>query len=118
MDKVNLQEKLSLFDERWKPKIVATLNDNDIQVVKIQGEFVWHTHHETDELFFVITGRLTIDLRTRSIELGPGELLVVPQGVEHRPRAEQVAEVLLIEPSGTVNTGDAGGDLTAVKERI
>ena len=118
MDKINLAEKLSLFDELFSPKIVANLNDYDVQVAKAKGEFVWHKHDETDELFLVIKGRLTMQLRDGSVELGPGDLLVVPKGVEHCPRADEVVEVLLIEPSETVNTGDTGGDLTAVKEQI
>lgn len=118
MNKVNLDEKLSLFDEQWSLKIVAKLNDYDIQVAKAQGEFVWHEHDDTDEFFFVLKGRVTIQMRDGDVELGPGELFVVPKGVEHCPRADDGVEVLLIEPSGTVNTGDAGGELTAVKERI
>ena len=118
MNKISLEEKFSTFDELWSPKIVAGLNDYDVQVVKVKGEFVWHTHDATDELFLVIRGRLTIETRDGSFELGPGELLVVPKGVEHRPRADDVVEIVLIEPRGTVNTGDAGGELTAVKERI
>ena len=118
MNKVNLDEKLWLFDERWSPKVVAKLNNYDIQVAKAQGEFVWHKHDETDEFFLVLNGRLTIQMREGSVELGPGELLVVPKGVEHCPRADDVVQVLLIEPRGTVNTGDAGGELTTAKERI
>jgi len=118
VDKINLEEKLSLFDEPWSPKVVASLNDYDIQVAKAHGEFVWHKHDETDEFFLMVKGRLTIQMRDGSVELGPGEMLVVPKGVEHCPRAEEAVEVLLIEPRGTVNTGDAGGELTAAKERI
>jgi len=118
MNKVNLDEKLSLFDDHWSPKIVAKLNDYDIQVAKAQGEFVWHEHADTDEFFLVLKGRLTIQMRDGEVELGPGELFVVPKGVEHRPRADDGVEVLPIEPAGTVNTGNAGGELTAVKERI
>jgi mannose-6-phosphate isomerase-like protein (cupin superfamily) len=116
--KVNLQQKLSLFEELWTPKIVGHLNDYDIQIAKAKGEFVWHKHDETDELFLVLNGRLTIETPDGSFDLSPGELLVVPKGVEHRPRADDVVEVLLIEPAGTVNTGGAGGDMTAVKEPI
>ena len=118
MDKINLAQKLSMFDEPWLPKIVARLNDYDIQVVKIQGEFVWHVHDETDELFLVISGRLTIQMRDGNVELGPGELYVIPRGVEHCPRSDEGAEVMLIEPTGTVNTGNSGGEMTAVKEPI
>lgn len=118
MDKVNLDQKLALFDDLWSPKIVATLNDYDIQVAKAQGEFVWHEHAQTDEFFLVLKGRLVIQMRDRDVELGPGELFVVPKGVEHRPLADEGLEILLIEPTGTVNTGATGGELTAVKERI
>ena len=118
MSKVNLDEKLSLFDQPWSPKIVGRLNDYDIQVAKALGEFVWHQHADTDELFLVLKGRLVIQLRDDDVELDPGELFVVPKGVEHRPVSSDGVEVLLIEPAGTVNTGDAGGDLTVVKERI
>lgn len=118
MDKINLAQKLSMFDEPWLPKIVARLNDYDIQVVKIKGEFVWHVHEETDEFFLVISGRLTIQMRDGNVELGPGELYVIPRGVEHCPRSDEGAELMLIEPTGTVNTGNAGGEMTAVKEPI
>lgn len=118
MDKVNLAQKLSTFDKAWSPKIVARLNDYDIQVAKAKGEFVWHVHDETDELFLVIAGRLTIQMRDGNVELGPGELYVIPRGVEHCPRSDEGAQVMLIEPTGTVNTGNAGGEMTAVKEPI
>ena len=117
-DKVNLQEKLATFDEHFSPKIVAELNDYKIEVVKAMGEFVWHTHPDTDDFFLVLSGRLTIQMRDRDVELGPGELFVVPRGVEHCPRAAEEAHILLIEPAGTPNTGDAGGERTAVEERI
>ena len=116
--KVNLAEKLSLFDERWQPKIVARVNDHEVRVVKVKGEFVWHTHDDTDDFFLVLSGRLTIQLRDRDVELTEGELFVVPRGVEHCPRADEEASVLLIEPTGTVNTGDAGGPLTADPQHI
>ncbi|MGH2462979.1 MAG: cupin domain-containing protein [Candidatus Limnocylindria bacterium] len=118
MSKVNLDEKLALFDDLWSPKIVAKLNDYDIQVAKAKGQFVWHEHADTDEFFLVLKGRLVIQMRDGDVELGPGELFVVPKGVEHCPRASDDLEVLLIEPSGTVNTGSTGGELTAVKEPI
>jgi mannose-6-phosphate isomerase-like protein (cupin superfamily) len=117
-DKVNLAEKLALFDERWQPKIVGRYNDNDLRVVKVKGEFVWHRHDDTDDFFLVVKGHLTIQLRDRNVELGAGELYVVPRGVEHCPRADREAWVLLIEPAGTVNTGDAGGPLTAIPEEL
>jgi mannose-6-phosphate isomerase-like protein (cupin superfamily) len=106
-EQVNLREKLALFDEHFSPRIVATLNDYKVMLVKIQGEFVWHSHPETDDFFLVLEGRLAIDLRDRTVVLEAGELFVVPAGVEHRPRADEEAHVLLIEPLDTVNTGDA-----------
>ena len=97
---------------------MATLNEYKIQVVKVRGDFVWHKHDDTDDFFLVLSGRLIVQLRDGDVELGPGELFVVPRGVEHCPRAEEEAHVLLIEPKGTVNTGDAGGALTAPEEWI
>jgi mannose-6-phosphate isomerase-like protein (cupin superfamily) len=117
-EKVNLRQKLDLFDAHWQPKIVGRFNDNDLRVVKVKGEFVWHKHEDTDDFFLVLGGHLTIQLRDRDVELDPGEFFVVPRGVEHRPRADEEAAVLLIEPIGTVNTGDAGGPLTAEPEEI
>ncbi len=116
--RVNLAEKLAQFDELWSPKIVATLNDLKVMVVKVQGEFVWHRHDDTDDFFLVLDGELTIRLRDGDVRLGPGELYVVPRGVEHCPVSERGARVLLIEPLGTVNTGDAGGELTAQEEHL
>jgi mannose-6-phosphate isomerase-like protein (cupin superfamily) len=106
MEKVNLEEKLSKFTEHWQPRTVTQFNGHDIMVVKAKGEFVWHSHTDTDDLFLVLKGRLKIELRDRSIELGPGELFVVPKGIEHRPVADEEVHVLLIEPTGTPNTGD------------
>jgi mannose-6-phosphate isomerase-like protein (cupin superfamily) len=106
-DKVSLAEKLAEIDEPFDPRIVGRLNDYKLVVVKARGEFVWHSHAETDDFFLVVSGRLTIQLRDRDIELGPGEMFVVPRGVEHCPRSDEGAEILLIEPAGTVNTGDA-----------
>ncbi|MBA2516707.1 MAG: cupin domain-containing protein [Solirubrobacterales bacterium] len=116
--KVNLAEKLALLDTPFSPGIVGYLNDYKLVVVKARGEFVWHQHDDTDDFFLVIRGRLTIQLRDRDVELGEGEMFVVPRGVEHCPKAEDEAHVLLIEPRGTVNTGDAGGALTAQEIRI
>ena len=112
---VNLAAKLAQIGEHWSPRIVGQLNDLHIKVVKVQGEFVWHDHDETDEFFLVIKGEMTIELEDRpDVRLGPGEFFVVPQGVRHRPVAEAECEVVLLEPAGTVNTGDAApSDLTA-----
>jgi mannose-6-phosphate isomerase-like protein (cupin superfamily) len=110
---VDIAGELARFSEHCSPKVVARLNDYEIKVVKIQGEFVWHTHDDTDELFFVQAGRLTIQLRDREVVLGPGQLYVVPRGVEHRPVAADEVHAILIEPKGVVNTGEAGGPLTA-----
>jgi mannose-6-phosphate isomerase-like protein (cupin superfamily) len=112
-DKINLAEKFALLQRPYEPGIIGYLNDYKLQIVKVEGPFVWHRHDETDDFFLVIQGRLTIQLRDRNIELQEGELFVVPRGVEHRPTADEEALVLLIEPRDTVNTGDAGGELTA-----
>ncbi|GAA2888981.1 mannose-6-phosphate isomerase-like protein (cupin superfamily) [Aminobacter niigataensis] len=113
---VNLAEKLALFSERWTPKIVAGFNGNDIMVVKVQGEFNWHSHPDTDDFFMVLSGRLRIQMREGDVVLGPGELYVVPKGVEHCPLAEEETHLLLIEPAGVPNTGDVTTAVT--KNRI
>lgn len=105
-DKINLSEKLGTFSEHWSPRTVAQLNDYDVMVVKVKDEFVWHKHDETDDFFLVIKGNLDIELRDRTIRLGPGELFIVPKGIEHRPVAKEEVQLLLIEPTGTPNTGD------------
>jgi mannose-6-phosphate isomerase-like protein (cupin superfamily) len=110
---VDLAAKLSQFTDLWSPKVVARMNDYEIKVVKVQGKLTWHTHDDTDELFLVIAGRLTIQLRDGDVTLGPGQLYVVPRGVEHCPVADDETHALLIEPAGVVNTGDAGGPQTA-----
>ena len=107
IDKVNLSDALASFDEAFQPRIVGTYNDNKIQVAKTRGEFVWHSHPDTDDLFYVVKGQLTIQLRDRDVVLGPGDLFVVPRGVDHCPRADPEAHILLIEPVGTRNTGDS-----------
>ena len=117
-ERVNLAEKLTLFDESFRPKIIGTMNDYKLQLVKVKGEFVWHSHEETDDFSLVLNGQLTIQLRDRNVELTPGELFVVPRGVEHCPKAENEAQVLLIERTGTVNTGGATNALTASEEWI
>ncbi|MFT5193198.1 MAG: mannose-6-phosphate isomerase-like protein (cupin superfamily) [Cellvibrionaceae bacterium] len=105
-DKINLYEKLSQFTEHWSPRTVAQLNNLDVMVVKAQGEFVWHKHDDTDDFFLVLKGKMTIQLRDRDIHLEAGDLYIVPKGVEHRPVVEEEVHILLIEPSGTPNTGD------------
>lgn len=106
MAKVNLQDKLASFDEPWVPKVVAELNGQFIKVAKCRGEYVWHRHEGEDEAFLVVSGRLDIHLRDGVVSLGPGELYVVPRGVEHKPVAEDEASILLFEPASTRNTGD------------
>ena len=107
MDKINLAEKLAGFSEHWSPRTVAQLNDYDVMVVKVKGEFVWHKHDATDDFFLVLKGALDIQMRDRTVTLGPGEMFIVPKGVEHRPVAREEVHMLLIEPTGTPNTGDA-----------
>ncbi|MGH3066186.1 MAG: cupin domain-containing protein [Gaiellaceae bacterium] len=107
-DKVNLAAKLATFDEVFRPKIVGYYNDNKVLVGKMKGEFVWHSHPDSDDFFLVVSGRLTIQLRDRDVELGPGDLFVVPRGVEHCPRSDDGVEILLIESKGTASTGDSG----------
>jgi mannose-6-phosphate isomerase-like protein (cupin superfamily) len=111
---VNLAQKLSTFSEYFSPKIIADYNGNDVYLAKIKGEFVWHSHPDTDDLFLVLKGKLTIKLRDGDVVLGPGELYVVPKGVEHCPVADDEAHVLLIEPAGTPNTGDPATATTKV----
>ncbi len=111
--KVVLGERLGLVHEHWSPKVVARLNDYEVKVVKLRGEFPWHDHADTDELFLVLDGALTISFRDGDVALGPGEMLVVPKGVEHRPACAGEVAAVLIEPAGVVNTGTAGGPLTA-----
>ena len=112
---ISLADKLGDFVEYWQPHTVAEFNGHDVMVVKAKGEFVWHKHDDTDDLFLVLRGRLVIQLRDGDVELGPGELFVVPRGVEHRPVAEQEVHILLIEPRGTPNTGDSA---TAQPRRV
>lgn len=113
-DPVNLASKLALFSEHWSPKIVTGFNGNDVMVVKAKGEFNWHSHPETDDFFLVLKGRLTIKLRDGDVVLGPGEMYVVPKGVEHCPVAEEETHLLIIEPAGTPNTGDPATAVTNV----
>jgi len=112
---INLAEKFATFSEHWAPRIVATYNGNDIRIVKVEGEFVWHKHDDTDDFFMVLEGVLDIELRDRTVTLGPGELFVVPRGVEHRPVARHgEAKIIVIEPAGTDNTGDSATATRAV----
>lgn len=113
VNKVNLAEKYALFSEHWTPKIIAELNDYQIKIVKVVGDFVWHDHSDTDEFFLVIEGTLFIEFEDETMELNAGELYVVPKGVQHRPYALEECKVMLIEPRGVVNTGEAESDLTA-----
>ncbi|RYB98581.1 cupin domain-containing protein [Ciceribacter ferrooxidans] len=105
-DAINLAEKLATFDQHWSPRTIALFNGHDVMVVKVQGEFTWHSHPDTDDFFFVLEGELVIELRDRTINLKAGEMFIVPKGVEHRPVAQYEAHLLLIEPTGTPNTGD------------
>ncbi len=113
---INLTQKLDTFSEHWSPKIIARMNDYHFKLAKLQGDFVWHRHVDTDEAFLVIQGSMQIDFRDGRVELGAGEMVVVPKGVEHKPWAEKECHVLLVEPAGTVNTGDAGGERTTKNE--
>lgn len=115
MQSINLASKLSTFSEHWQPRVVGQFNGNDLMVVKVKGEFVWHKHEDTDDFFLVLKGSLDIHLRDGVVTLGPGEMFVVPRGVEHRPVATEEAHVLLIEPRGTPNTGNTA---TAAVRRV
>jgi mannose-6-phosphate isomerase-like protein (cupin superfamily) len=115
MHVVNLAAKLATFSDHWQPRTVGQFNGHDVMVVRVQGEFVWHAHEDTDDFFLVLAGRLTIELRDGSVSLGPGELYIVPRGVEHRPVALEETHLLLIERTGTPNTGDPA---TAAARRV
>jgi mannose-6-phosphate isomerase-like protein (cupin superfamily) len=119
MDKINLDEKFGLFDEHWRPKIIATVNGQEVKIIKVKGEFVWHHHADEDEFFMVWRGRFRVEFRDRIVELGPGECVVVPRRVEHRTCADEEAMVLCFEPAGVLNTGNVQSDQTAtVLEKI
>lgn len=118
MDKVNLFQKLSLFSDRWSPKVVGEVNDFHVKLVKLEGEFVWHSHEAEDELFLVLKGRLRMQFRDRVAVIEPGEFIIVPRGTEHCPAADEEVHVLLLEPKSTVNTGSAGGERTRETEWI
>lgn len=112
MDKVNIAQKLALFNEHWSPKIVGELNGQYVKLVKFQGPFAWHQHEQEDELFFVVKGRFRMEFRDRNVWLEEGEFIIVPHGVEHRPVADEEAQVLLFEPASTLNTGNVRNELT------
>ncbi len=114
---INFAEKLSLFSDQWQPRVLAELNDYQFKIVRIEGDFIWHDHEDTDEAFIVLEGTLRIDFHDGAVTLGPGEMYVVPKGVEHKPYAEREVKVLLIEPRGTLNTGHEGGERTAENDR-
>ena len=114
---INFAEKLSLFSDQWQPRVIVELNDYQFKIVRIEGDFIWHDHKDTDEAFIVLEGMLRIDFRDGSVTLGPGEMYVVPKGVEHKPYAEREVKMLLIEPRGTLNTGHEGGERTAENDR-
>ncbi|MFU4000060.1 cupin domain-containing protein [Pseudomonas aeruginosa] len=113
---INFAAKLALLDDRWQPRVIAQMNDYQFKLVKIEGDFVWHSHADTDETFIVLAGHLRIDFRDGAVHLGPGEMYVVPRGVEHKPFAEGEVRMLLVEPCGVRNTGDQGGERTAVND--
>ena len=113
MKKINLNQKFALFNELWTPKIISELNDYQIKIAKVEGDFVWHNHSDTDEFFLVVEGTLFIEFESETMELNTGELYVVPRGVQHRPYAKEECKIMLIEPRDVVNTGDAESDLTA-----
>jgi mannose-6-phosphate isomerase-like protein (cupin superfamily) len=119
MEKINLAEKLSLFEEHWSPKVVGELNGQHVRLAKLKGEFIWHHHEDEDELFLVLKGQLTIKLRDRDVVLNAGECCIVPRGIEHKPVAQEEAHVLLFEPASTLNTGAVPSDRTVENlERI
>ena len=113
---INLQEKLDRFGDLWAPKVIAEMNDYQFKLVKIQGEFVWHSHQDTDETFLVIDGQMTLEFRDGLVNLGPGDLLVVPKGVEHKTSSTEPCSMMLMEPRGVANTGDTGGERTAAND--
>jgi mannose-6-phosphate isomerase-like protein (cupin superfamily) len=110
---INLREKLAKFSDHWSPRIIAQMNDYHFKLVKFQGEFIWHSHKDTDEVFIALEGEMFIEFRDGRVKLQAGEMFVVPKGMEHKPFAEKECKAMLVEPAGTVNTGDAGGDMTA-----
>ena len=112
-ESINFEQKFRLFEEQWQPKVIGEMNDYQFKIVKVQGDFIWHNHEDTDETFIVIEGEVRIDLRDGAVHVSAGEMFIVPKGVEHKPYAEGEAKVLLIEPRGVLNTGHEAGDRTA-----
>lgn len=110
---VNLQKKFEIISEFWEPKIIAQMNDYHLKLAKISGDFVWHSHSETDEVFMVLEGKMSIEFRDGEVTLKNSNIFVVPKGVEHRPHSDEECKIMLIEPKDTINTGDAGGEMTA-----
>ncbi|BCS88232.1 cupin domain-containing protein [Pseudodesulfovibrio sediminis] len=115
---INLADKFALFSEQWSPKLIGRVNDTDIKIVKIEGEFLWHSHQNEDEMFFVINGKMRMQFRDREVEVNPGECIIVPRGVEHMPVAETETQIMVIEPAGTVNTGGEASDRTRAPQPI
>lgn len=113
---INFADKFSKFAEHWSPRVIAEMNDYQFKLVKVEGEFVWHNHPDTDEVFIVIEGTLTIEFRDGAVQLNSGEMFVIPKGVEHKPAAARECKIMLVEPKGVVNTGDSGGELTAAND--
>ena len=112
-DKINFKEKLSKFSNHWSPRVIAEMNNYQFKLVKIKGDFVWHDHKDTDEVFIVIEGEMSIEFKDRTVELSEGEMFVVPKGIEHKPYSENECKIMIVEPVGIINTGDSGGELTA-----
>ncbi|HIB41949.1 MAG: cupin [Methanobacteriota archaeon] len=112
MEKINLREKLSKFSDHWSPKVIAEMNDYQFKLVKIKGDFVWHNHEDTDEVFIVIEGKMKIEFENETVELNEGDMYVVAKGIQHKPSAENECKIMLVEPRGVVNTGDTEGELT------
>ena len=116
LDKINLKEKLMKFSDHWSPRVIAEMNDYQFKLVKIKGEFIWHKHEDTDEVFIVISGTMNIEFKDQTITLSEGEMFVVKKGVEHKPYSDNECQVMIVEPKGVVNTGDKNGDLTAYND--
>jgi mannose-6-phosphate isomerase-like protein (cupin superfamily) len=110
---INFEEKFSMFSEHWSPRVIAQMNEYQFKLAKVESEFIWHSHSDTDEVFIVIEGTLDIEFRDGKVTLGPGEMFVIPRGVEHKPTAKSECKIMLVEPKGVVNTGESGGNLTA-----